>query len=71
MLAFQTVDQRLPIDRKKHVWLGLRGGYWKCCLCGGVTRSPSHEGLPERFEPLNDLERGECPPPRPPTKKGR
>lgn len=64
MPIFQTVKQRQAIDRSAHVWVRRENGEWRCCICGGVTRRPTDDELPERFEPLTDEERRLCPPRR-------
>lgn len=56
----QTVDEKKP-ERTDHIWF-KKNGVWKCCLCGGVTRTPPPFPTPERwvaerYEKLTDEER--------------
>lgn len=61
--GFQAVNQRAAPDRVLHVWYRLKGtARWKCVLCGGVSRTPSDEAVPDYYEPLTDEERAMCPP---------
>jgi hypothetical protein len=60
--GFQSVGQRRIPDRTLHVWRKNGHGWWKCVLCGGVSRRPTMDGLPEKWEPLTDEERGLSPP---------
>ncbi len=60
IVPFQTIKTREP-DRTKHVWYKLpKTATYKCVLCGGVSRTPTDDDLPEKFEPLTD-ERDLCP----------
>lgn len=63
-------QKRPPIDRKEHVWQATKDGWWKCVLCGAITRQPPEyptpKGwMPERFEKLTEAERCLCPSPNP------
>lgn len=56
MPLFQQVGQKLPLDRKRHVWLKRKDGSYKCVVCGGITARPTDDGLCERYEPLTQAE---------------
>lgn len=59
---FQSVKQHAEVNRGMHVWFKRKDGSWKCALCGGVTRRPTDDDLPDTFEPLTDYERALCRP---------
>lgn len=46
MPAFQTVRDS-EYNRAWHVWRRLDKGRWKCLLCGGLSRKPSYNDVPE------------------------
>lgn len=58
--SYQTVEQREPVDRTRHVWMRAGKRRFKCVLCGGVSSEPSMEGLPEKFERLTAREKELC-----------
>lgn len=60
---FQTPKTK-KADRKDHIWVKMLEGYWKCVLCGGVTRGQNppeyptpRDWYPERYDELCDEER--------------
>jgi len=61
---FQSTNQRAAPDRTRHVWSQQKDGSWLCVLCGGVTRQPSDEELPDRFQEVTPNMRKLCPPER-------
>lgn len=50
-----TVDAK--VDRRLHCWFRRRDGSYKCVLCGGISRTPSYNRLPEKVEKLTHEER--------------
>ncbi len=59
-LPFQVVGQKY-LDRKKHVWYKRPPGDFKCVICGGVTKVPTQDDLPDRFEVVSLTEEAMCP----------
>jgi hypothetical protein len=62
MKKFQTAGAP-NVDRTAHVWYKPKHmrGWWKCVLCGGLSRQPSDDAEPQRVEKLTEHERGLCP----------
>ncbi len=61
-MRYQTVGQKEIIDRKYHVWKKNKSnGSFKCVLCGGVTKMPTLNEICEKYEYLDEEERGLCP----------
>lgn len=51
------------IVREKHIWRKLKGGGYKCVLCGGIVtaKSPDNDSECERYEKLDETDRRLCP----------
>lgn len=60
--AFQTPN-KANLNRTFHVWVKTTAGdgWYKCVLCGGLSRKPNDEVECERYEKLTDTERALCP----------
>lgn len=54
--SFQsTIDSK--VDRRLHTWFKRPDGSYKCVICGGISKTPSYNKLPDRVEKLTHEER--------------